>query len=182
LPHYIKRIWGEEALLFIRNMVLWISCGYKPGQERFKGHLQDVVTTLKQSRCLQRLNIFWGNAYGVDSIKNFISKRELVLLQRSFRVERRSKGFRRKTDRMSNNLSIFATDAERILSPLKQLRGVRDVEIRGSVSDEWALYLEGCMKSEEETVPKFEGKMNPLANKKKAFANELDYWLIDSRT
>ena len=55
------------------------------------------------------------------------------------------------------------------------------VIVRGSVSDELALYLEGCMKSEEETVPKFEGKINPLANTKKAFANELDYWLIDPR-
>jgi hypothetical protein len=83
---------------------------------------------------------------------------------------------------MSNGLSIFATDAERILWPLKQLRGIRKVAIVGSVSDEWALYLEGCMRSQEEQVPKFEGKMNPLSNKKKAFANELDYWLISSRT
>jgi hypothetical protein len=181
-PQYIKRLWGEEALLSIRNLGLWIGCGYKPGQGHLKEYLEDVVTSLKKSRCLQRLNVLWLNGYGVDSIASFINSRAQVLEDRSFRVERHLNGRRRKTDRMSNNLSIFATDAERILSPLKQLRGLRTVEVRGSVSDEWALYLEGCMKSEEETVPKFEGKMNPLANKKKAFANELDYWLIDSRT
>jgi hypothetical protein len=115
-------------------------------------------------------------------MSSFINSRVQVLDDRSFRVERRMNGCRSQTDRMSNNLSIFATEAERILSPLKQLRGIRMVEVRGSVSDEWALYLEDCMKSEEDTVPKFEGKMNPLENKKKAFANELDYWLIDSRT
>ena len=102
--------------------------------------------------------------------------------QRSFELERQQDGFRSKTDRMSNNLSIFATNAERILSPLKQLRGIRKAAITGSVSDEWALYLESCMKSQAETVPQFEGKMNPLANKKKAFAAEVDYWLTNFRT
>jgi hypothetical protein len=181
-PQYIKRLWGEEALLSIRNMGIWMGCGYKPGQGRLKEYLEDVVKTLKKSTCLQRLNVLWLNGYGVDCMSSFIHSRVQMLEIRSFKVERRQNGRRSQTDRMSNNLSIFATDAERILSPLKQLRRIRTVEVRGSVSDEWALYLEGCMKSEEETVPKFEGKMNPLANNKKAFDNELDYWLIDSRT
>jgi hypothetical protein len=179
---YIKRIWGEEALLSIRNLGIWIGCGYKPGQDRLKGYLKDAVTNLKKSRCLQRLHVFWLNGYGVDSIASFKNNRTLLLEERNLQVEKHLNGLRRKTDRMSNNLSIFATDAERILSPLKELRGLRMVIVQGSVSDEWALYLEGCMESEEETLPKFEGKINPLANKKKAFANELDYWLIDPRT
>jgi hypothetical protein len=141
---------------------IWIGCGYKPGQDRVKGYLKDVVTSLKKSRCLQRLHIFWLNGHGVDSIASFNNNRTLVLGDRNLQVERRLNGLRRKTDRMSNNLSIFATDAERILSPLKELRGLRMATLRGSVSDEWALYLEGCMKLEEETVAKFEGENQPL--------------------
>ena len=72
---YIKRIWGEEALLSIRNLGIWIGCGYKPGQDRLKRYLEDAVTSLKKSRCLQRLHIFWLNGHGVDSISSFNNNR-----------------------------------------------------------------------------------------------------------
>jgi hypothetical protein len=42
-PQYIKRLWGEEALLSIRNMGMWMGYGYKPGQGRLKEYLENLV-------------------------------------------------------------------------------------------------------------------------------------------
>ena len=48
------------------------------------------------------------------------------------------------------------TVQERILEPLKELRGLQQAVVFGSVTDKWALWLEQCMMSDEVVVPEFE--------------------------
>lgn len=106
--------------------------------------------------------------------KNYCPHKPLV--DRNYKHERNNSGTRGRVeayeevddedDELENaeleRLIIDWAQAEFILRPLKDLRGLERARIEGTVTENWAVYLETCMTAKEgANMPDFIGREVP---------------------
>jgi hypothetical protein len=148
---FIKETWGEQALGLMQRVHLYINGRDLDIEEKVKDRLKDLVRIFRHGQSLKQLSVNWQNYY---TYPKFSGKCGTPRVKESQKIRRSS----RKEDG-TRELSIKYKSwykEEVILEPLKELRGLEKAHVYGSVSDQWALWLEQCMKSDETNLPDFE--------------------------
>lgn len=129
---FIQETWGERALGFMQNVQL---CIY--------GRDSEIEETV--------LSVEWRNSYILDKLVGMCGTARLKAVAKIRTTSRREDGTRREPIKYES----WPKD-ERILESLKELRGLHQAVVFGCVTDQWALWLEKCMKSDEAILPDFE--------------------------
>jgi len=147
---FIKETWGEQALGLMRKVRLYINAKDVHIDETVKGKLRDLVRILREGKNVKQLSVRWENFY---TYPKFAGKCGTSSVQEGNKIRRSS----RREDGTREQAIKYKCwyEQEMILEPLKELRGLKQALVFGSVSDQWALWLEQCMKSDEPTLPGF---------------------------
>lgn len=146
----IENLWGKEAILSIRDLSLRISNGDRKAQKQMQGYLERLVKILQKSTCLRSIDVEWQNCLYEDSIW---SSNDLVRQQMNYWMGQRvleSDGTRKASDINLRGVSIWKNREEKVLEPLGLLRGIANICVRGSVTNEWAKYLQDCIASQDD--------------------------------
>ena len=86
------------------------------------------------------------------------AEREVLIQALEKRID--SRGVRLKSDRDDENGVSIWSGSKKILRPLRRIRGLGIAYVHGTVSSDWARYLEGCMMSgENDKIPRLNAGM-----------------------
>jgi hypothetical protein len=148
---FIKETWGEQALGLMERVHLYIRCRDLGIEDMVRDKLKDLVQIFRHGQNLKELSVNWQNYYTYPNISGKCGNPIIRELQKIRRSSRKEDGTRALPIRHENWLK-----EEMILEPLKELRGLEKVVVFGSVSDQWAIWLEQCMKSDKVNLLEFE--------------------------
>lgn len=163
----IRKLWGPDAILSLRNVKVTIQNESKSAQRRVQGYLQTFVKLLSLSRNLGRLEVEWLNH---ESLAAEAAVRGHLIWMADYRrtrqkeqireVSRKDDGTRESTRHFRKGVSRWE-EGQALLKPLEALSGIPEAVVTGCVTDRWAEHLEKCMKSDRQTVPLLAKKKAP---------------------
>jgi hypothetical protein len=149
---FIQKLWGKQALLRLRDIILQVRGTDLEAEEEMKIAIHELVGILNQGANLKKLSVKWQDHYALSGYwcgTGRIQSAQLIAAS-----SRKDDGTR---DVPIGHPSAWGTKQwatrERILEPLKELRGLEKVVVMGCVTDEWAEELKQCMESDPELVP-----------------------------
>lgn len=141
----IERLWGEGAILSIRDLGILIKNGNEGATKHMEGYVKRLVGVLQKSTCLRTLRIKWENNFLVDSFPIWLEQKRLeAYLFTNDRFLRYS-GSRRESDMTDDGVSIWEGKQQDILKPFKSLRSITKVSIEGAVTEEMAKDLKATI-------------------------------------
>lgn len=123
-------------------------------EDSIKQRLEGLVQAFQRGGNLKRLSVELGIYYTVTKLGGGCGNPKSAETKKIRECSRLEDGSRGKpiTDKYLEPWAV----QERILEPIKELRGLKQAVVFGSVTDKWALWLERCMMSNEAVVPDFE--------------------------
>ena len=158
--YFVKRIWGDQALDRMRNVHLLINVRDPIIEDFIKQRLENLVQVFQRGSNLKRLSVELEIMYTADKISGGCGNGRAAECRKIRGCSKLEDGSR-AVPIADKYLEPWPVQ-ERILEPVKELRGLKQAIVFGSVTDKWALWLERCMMSNEAVVPDFE-KMEDIS-------------------
>ena len=165
---WVLKFWGQEAVRSMTDLRLEAQAAQYRMVEIYQS-LANFVDAVKDGHSLQRLSVQWilseGQLQCARPVGNNWSPHEIAVV-RDRGLERNSEGGRGSKDWEEYDGSLWEgpqsepeswAAREVMLQPLKYIRAVREVRIEGTVTENWAQYLEMAMSASADAgVPDLE--------------------------